>query len=122
MSLVDKKSYNKGYLDALSDASSKPREEFSWLIEAPGPAYLSCFGDSAVVKGELQVSVHQTFIWSVHVNDAIRFSRKEDAEKVLFAVRSLLNEKLVPACYPHFPKAVEHGWVDAKKEETNNET
>lgn len=90
------------------------KDEFAWLIEAAGPCYLAIRGVKMGAATERD-SVAQFFQWTDDANKALRFARKEDAERAMFAIRELKAE-LFPTCFPTFPKAVEHGWVNKEVE------
>lgn len=80
-------------------------DQTAWLIEAAGPCYI---GISSVGGGG---SVSKCVRWTDDANKALRFSREEDADAALYAFRGLMPE-LFPTCFPTFPKAVEHGWLE----------
>jgi hypothetical protein len=78
------------------------KEETSWLIEMPmatfgGPP---CWWTGEYRSGKLN---HQ---WSTDPLDAVRFARKEDAERVLHGTLRL-KEAI----------ATEHQWIGAKETE-----
>ena len=77
--------------------------ETAWLIETGGPCYMSVGATGGAD------SVSRFFRWTDDANKALRFSRKEDAEAAMFAIRGL-QDKLFPTVFPHFPKPVEHMW------------
>lgn len=79
----------------------------AWLIEAAWkvkgePVYL--------VAADLPSSANKKFEWIARAhNSAIRFSRKEDAERAIDALREACPD-LFPTIVP-MPTATEHSWA-----------
>ena len=71
---------------------------FAWLIEAPGPHYLSI--------RDIE------FVWTTTAMNAIRFFSEDQADSVMMALRNLhrdlftFDTVLAPA------RAVEHGFME----------
>ena len=80
---------------SLAEAALLGRE-VSWLIELAGPCYLQ-----VVDRGGYY------FQWHTDPHNAIRFSRKEDADLCMMAIREMRPE-LFPACLPVAPVVREH--------------
>lgn len=85
-------------------------DESGWLIEAPwekGPPSYLCVRDDG-----LGAYFHWTPSWnsgSEHMN-ALRFARKQDAERFVRALWRLQPDLLRgPEPYPE-PRIVDHGW------------
>lgn len=75
--------------------------EFTWLVEAPGPHYLSTRGGGS--KSE--------FVWHKDANRALRFYTLEQADAVLCAIRKLQPDLFAFAANLHDPKPVQHGFL-----------
>lgn len=82
--------------------------DFRWLIEAPGPRYLT--------YGRLRMSCN--FVWTEDHNLALAFRSREQADGLMMAVRQMdrqINgfDKGLFAFEATLgdAKAVEHGWM-----------
>lgn len=74
---------------------------FAWLIEAPGPHYLS------VRKLSLQ-----EFHWTPDPHGALRFWSRDQADGVMMAVRHMAPQLFAFAASLRDARPVEHGWID----------
>lgn len=72
---------------------------FAWLIEAPGPSYLSARKLGSIYE----------FFWSNNHDQGIRFLNGTQADLVMMAVREMAPQ-LFAWPGPQYPKPVEHGW------------
>lgn len=82
--------------------------DFRWLIEAPGPRYLSVRS----FKGGLE----RDFVWTTNHDDAIALRSQEQAEALMLAVRQMDRDHCGGLLF-NFErvlsnaKPVEHGWI-----------
>lgn len=77
--------------------------QFCWLIEAPGPSYLTAEDWRQTRK----------FAWTTAPQLALRFHSEEQADNIMMAVRSLAPELFAFAvCLGIDAKPVEHGFME----------
>ncbi|MDE2096623.1 MAG: hypothetical protein KGL39_05195 [Patescibacteria group bacterium] len=76
--------------------------DFRWLIEAPGPNYLSAYN----------VAMSHEFYWTRDANKALAFRNKDQADAVMMAVRQLAPSLFTFALQLGDAKAVEHGFLE----------
>jgi hypothetical protein len=72
---------------------------FWWLIEMQGPAYMAA----------RQLAGYE-FYWTEDVNKALRFFDREQADTVMMTIRQLRGD-LFPVCLTRVPCAMEHMWI-----------
>lgn len=75
--------------------------EYTWLIEAPGPHYLSTH-----VLGR-----QSEFTWVKDANAALRFYTVQQSDGVLYALRKLQPELFAFARNLGDPRSVQHGFM-----------
>jgi hypothetical protein len=86
----------------MSDAKEKAKNEFCWLIEAPGPRYLTAY----------EWQHDRRFEWTPSPHLAIRFHSKEQADNTMMAVRQLVPDLFAfAACLGIDAKPIEHGFL-----------
>lgn len=76
--------------------------QFAWLIEAPGPCYLSAH----------PMGNDYYFRWTDDATKALRFYNEVQADLVMMAIRSLKRDLFVSA-YTREPRPVQHGFVES---------
>ena len=103
---------------ALILRATQQRDDFRWLIEAPGPHYLAV----------QSITSSHTFEWTTDHEKALAFRSEQQADAMMMALRQLdrqleawenrgkLSWGKLFAFEPSLgnAKAVEHGWVSAK--------
>lgn len=77
-------------------------ERYHWLIEAPGPNYLTV----------RNIGHQHKFHWSPDHNEAIRFNTGAQADAVMMAIRNASPELFAFAVLLRDARAIEHGWLD----------
>lgn len=82
------------------------KSDFRWLIEAPGPRYLSV----------QRLNLSDNFKWTEDHDKAIRFMSKEQADAVMMAVRQIDRQYMGEHLFNFETtlgnaRPVEHGWL-----------
>jgi hypothetical protein len=75
--------------------------DFAWLIEAPGQNYLEA----------REIGHYPEFVWTTDHTRALRFYSKDQADKVMMAVRRLDPKLWAFAVNLGEAWPVEHGWL-----------
>lgn len=78
-------------------------QKFAWLIEGPGPCYLTASGAWKGIGGGLG------WHWTQDYDKAIRFDSQEQARDAMAAIRLVLPS-LFQSIFPQEVRPVEHGW------------
>ena len=89
---------------AIREAVEGEREQFAWLIEAPGPSYLAAH--------EGVGHIHE-FRWTREPNEALRFYSQQQADAAMMAVRQLDPRLWGFAAVLGEARPVEHVWIAA---------
>ncbi len=89
-------------IDVSAEAVEGEREQFAWLIEAPGPSYLAAH--------EGVGHVHE-FRWTREATEALRFYSQKQADAAMMAVRQLDPRLWGFAAVLGEARPVEHAWI-----------
>ena len=76
-------------------------EQYHWLIEAPGPYWLTV----------RNIGHQHKFHWSADHTEAIRFQTGRQADATMMAIRTTSPELFAFAALLADARAVEHGWL-----------
>ena len=76
-------------------------EQYHWLIEAPGPYWLTV----------RNIGHQHKFHWSADHNEAIRFQTGRQADATMMAIRTMSPELFAFATLLADARVVEHGWL-----------
>ena len=76
-------------------------QKFFWLIEAPGPHYLTV----------RNIGRQHKFRWSADHGEAIHFENGRQADAVMMAIRTMSPELFAFAALLADARPVEHAWV-----------
>ena len=95
---------SESHPSATREAVEGEREQFAWLIEAPGPSYLAAH--------EGVGHIHE-FRWTREPNEALRFYSQQQADAAMMAVRQLDPRLWGFAAVLGEARPVEHVWIAA---------